>query len=98
MSVQDCKSRITRLADKEGQSLEEFLRKQVNSKEPIQATAKINYTERKDGVHPEYDIRTDRFEYAMQAMDKVHASNAAQRKSIDFPEDPSKPITQPGEA
>lgn len=86
MSVQECKSRIKRLADKEGESLELFLRKQVNSKEPIQATAKIGYTERKDGVLPQYDIRTDRFEYAMQAMNKVHATNAAQRKAIDFPE------------
>ena len=34
------------------------------------------YTEKKDGVLPEYDIRTDRFEVAIDAMDK---STRAQR-------------------
>lgn len=85
--------RIERPADKEGEYLEQFLRKQIDSKEPIQATAKINYTERKDGVLPQYDIRTDRFEYAMRAMDKVHATEAAKRKAADFPEQPADGTT-----
>lgn len=32
------------------------------------------YTEKKDGVMPEYDIRTDRFEVALEAMDKINQS------------------------
>lgn len=36
------------------------------------------YTEKKDGVRPEYDIRTDRFEVALDAMDKINQSAAAQ--------------------
>lgn len=32
------------------------------------------YTEKKDGVMPEYDIRTDRFEVAIEAMDKINQS------------------------
>lgn len=36
------------------------------------------YTEKKDGVRPEYDIRTDRFEVAIDAMDKINQSAAAQ--------------------
>lgn len=34
------------------------------------------YTEKKDGVLPEYDIRTDRFEVAIDAMDKINKSTA----------------------
>lgn len=34
------------------------------------------YTEKKDGVMPEYDIRTDRFEVALDAMDKINKSTA----------------------
>ena len=30
------------------------------------------YTEKKDGVQPEFDIRTDRFEVAIDAIDKIH--------------------------
>lgn len=36
------------------------------------------YTEKKDGVQPEYDIRTDRFEIAIDAMDKINQSAASQ--------------------
>lgn len=36
------------------------------------------YTEKKDGVLPEYDIRTDRFEVALDAMDKINQSTANQ--------------------
>ena len=36
------------------------------------------YTEKKDGVRPEYDIRTDRFEVAIDAMDKINQSTANQ--------------------
>lgn len=36
------------------------------------------YTEKKDGVQPEYDIRTDRFEVAIDAMDKINQSAANQ--------------------
>lgn len=34
------------------------------------------YTEKKDGVLPEYDIRTDRFEVALDAIDKINKSTA----------------------
>ena len=36
------------------------------------------YTEKKDGVLPEYDIRTDRFEIAIEAVDKINQSIANQ--------------------
>lgn len=35
------------------------------------------YTERKDGVLPQYDIRTDRWELAQEAMDKVNEAREA---------------------
>lgn len=36
------------------------------------------YTEKKDGVQPEFDIRTDRFEVAIDALDKISQSIADQ--------------------
>lgn len=38
----------------------------------------IIYTEKKDGVQPEFDIRTDRFEIAVDAIDKINQSIANQ--------------------
>lgn len=34
------------------------------------------YTEKKDGVQPEFDIRTDRFEVAIDAIDKINQAIA----------------------
>lgn len=36
------------------------------------------YTEKKDGVQPEFDIRTDRFEVAIDAIDKINQTVANQ--------------------
>lgn len=36
------------------------------------------YTEKKNGVQPEFDIRTDRFEIAIDAIDKINQSSANQ--------------------
>lgn len=82
------KTRIhtTLSTEMEGVSIEEQLRKALSGKEPIKLDAKIAYTERKDGVLPIYDIRTDRWEIALQASDKVNRSKAAQRNWEDFPE------------
>lgn len=63
-----------------GERIEEKIERIVNNKEPISDGAPIIYTERKDGVLPEYDIRTDRFEVAVEAMDKVTGSHQAKRE------------------
>lgn len=34
------------------------------------------YTEKKEGVKPEFDIRTDRFEVAIDAIDKINQTAA----------------------
>lgn len=69
--------------EKEGVSIEEQMRKAVEGNEPIQATAHMTYNDRKDGVLAQHDIRTDRFEIAMTATDKVHATEYARRMSAD---------------
>ena len=80
------KSRIHVEPDMEGQSIEEMLRQATQGGEPIKANARIAYTERKEGVLAQYDIRTDRFELALLATSKVAASEAASRHFQDFPE------------
>ena len=44
----------------------------VDEEEGDGKTWAITYTERKDGVLPEYDIRTDRFEIAREAQDRLN--------------------------
>lgn len=64
-----------------GETIEQKIERIVNNKEPITDGAPIIFTERKDGVLPEYDIRTDRFEVAVEAMDKVTKSHQAKREA-----------------
>ena len=86
------KGRISTDICKDGVSIEEQMRIALKSGEPIQAAANLQYSERKDGVLPEFDIRTDRFEYARMATDKVHASSYAARQQMDYGE--TKPTAE----
>jgi hypothetical protein len=78
----------------EGEALHTTLSRALNSGEPIQGGAVLNTTEKKAGVLPEFDIRTDRFEQAMAAGDAVVASNVANRETVakmkDIEENPDK--------
>lgn len=56
---------------REGQSIEQKMRVIIQTKEPIKCTTTKIYQPKKDGVAPECDIRTDRFEIAVEAMNKV---------------------------
>lgn len=64
----------------EGERIEQKIARIVNNKEPITDGAPLIYTERKNGVQPEYNIKTDRFEIAIDAMDKVQKTYIAQRE------------------
>lgn len=64
----------------EGESIEQKVERILNNKEPITDGAPIIHTERKDGVGAGYNIRTDRFEVAVEAMDKVSKSHIAKRE------------------
>ena len=63
----------------QGETIEMKIERIVENKEPITDGAPIIYTERKQGVLPEYDIRTDRFDLAIGAMDYISKSQIAKR-------------------
>ena len=71
----------------EGETIEQKIERVVNNGEPITDGAPMVYTEREDGVLPAYDPRTDRFEIAVDAMDRVTASRLAKRDGniVDMP-------------
>lgn len=64
----------------EGHSIEEEVRHAVACNEPIIGGAPSDlFTERSQGVLPQYDIRTDTWAIAQNAMDKVARSAIARR-------------------
>lgn len=74
------KTSIRRNKSYEGERIEQKIERILNSKEPITDGAPQIFTDRKDGVRPEHDIRTDRFEIAIDAMDKVTKTWQAKRE------------------
>ena len=74
----------------EGQTLEMQVERMVANKEPIKDGAPLTYTERKEGVRMDTDIRTDRWEVAVDAMSKIQKSYSARREERHKPKEEEK--------
>lgn len=91
------KGRLKSVEIYEGESIETKCARILQNKEPITDTAPIIYTAKEDGVLPAYNIRTDRFDVAMDAYDKITKSSAKKEQAVkpeDFGNVPDK--TQEG--
>lgn len=77
-----------------GQSIEEKVFQAVNSKTPIEAVAPMVYSERKDGVLPETNIRTDRFEIAQEAINSI-AKGVRERRLKRMLSNETKEVDKP---
>lgn len=73
----------------EGELLEDKVKRIVENNEPITDGATLSYTKRADGVRPEYNIRTDKWDVAMETMGKV-----AQAKKNKIKENMSKGLPE----
>lgn len=65
----------------QGESIEEKMRRILENKEPITDGAPLEYTEKSDGVKAGYNIRTDRWEIALDGIDSIQKSENAKRES-----------------
>lgn len=57
---------------REGESIEKKIDRMTQTQEPIGETAPIVYTTKTEGIIPAYDVRTDKWEIAQDAMSKVN--------------------------
>lgn len=78
----------------EGESIEKKVSKLIENNEPITDGAPIIFTEKKDGVLPQYDIRTDKWDIAQSAMDLANASKIAKSRGLKKPEEPQQNAEQ----
>ena len=82
----------------EGETIEQYIERITNTNEGIEATAPVIWTERKDGVIPSYDIRTDRFDVAIEHQDAASRNHAAKRQSaIKEREEALKEVNKSGD-
>lgn len=63
-----------------GESIETKIARFMANKEPLEKGVNLIYQEREEGIKPQYDIRTDRFEIAIDATDKISKSFTARRE------------------
>lgn len=75
------KTTIERNEKMVGESIEKAVFRMVHNKETMPAGTGNIYTERKHGVLAGYNIRTDRFEIAQMAMEKVTKSAVGRREA-----------------
>ncbi len=87
------KSQIKRENLTEGETIEHKVSRIVENGEPIEDGATEIFTERGEGVLEAYDVRTDRWEIAAGAMDKVEQSKAAKAKPKPKTETKPEPKT-----
>jgi len=65
----------------QGQTLEQKIEQITSNKEPIKDGSPLIFTEKSEGVKAGYNIRTDRFEVAVDAIDKMVKSNIAKSEA-----------------
>lgn len=74
-------SKLTGVPKLEGEPIEWKIERILEHGEAISDGAPEIYTEKSEGVKSAYNIRTDRWEIATEAMDAVHRSKEAKRDS-----------------
>ena len=85
VQIEQKKNKLTKTTlhvntSKQGEFIEAKVRRILNNKEPIKDGAPLIYQERKEGIRARTNIRTDRFEVAVEASDKIAKSYKARRE------------------
>lgn len=80
-----------------GNSIEDKVRMTMESGAPVEAISPMLYSERKEGVLPQTNIRTDKWDVAQQAMTTIADGTRQKReerlKNADKPKADSTPAT-----
>jgi hypothetical protein len=86
----------------DGETIENKIKRIMSNDESISDGAPLIYTDKKDGIQAAYNIRTDRWEIATEAMHLVHTSqkdqlsNIAKSSDKGLPQDDKKPTGTDG--
>lgn len=82
----------------QGETIEQKMERIINNKEPIKDGAPLIFTERKEGVKASTNVRTDRWEVAIEATDKIAKSYTAKRenKGLNIVKKPNENVEDGG--
>ncbi len=73
---------LSRYEITEGETLEQAIERRMENKEPLEGEAPLIYTDRKEGVLAGYNIRSDRFEIALDGITAIQKSKTAKRDHL----------------
>lgn len=83
----------------EGERIEDKIQRMTENNEPIKdGGAPMIYTPKSSGVIAAYNIRTDRWEIAQEAMSKAYASDIAKAKQYGEKQENTAETTNTGES
>lgn len=72
----------------EGEAIETKVRRLMETGEPIKDGAPLVYQERKEGIKPEFDIRSDKWDIAESAMNMVSKTETAKGNKTPLTAEP----------
>jgi len=58
------------------ETIEEKIRRALTNGEKLDGQSELQYTERKDGVRPEFNVRTDKWDLAVESIEKFQQDKA----------------------
>lgn len=67
---------------KQGETIENKVKRLIQNKEPIKDGVPIIFTERSHGVNPAYNVRTDRWEIAVDSLSKIEELKKAKNEKL----------------
>ncbi len=77
--VNKSRTRLSVNGSVEGEPLQMKIARKLANKEGFDADVDLIYTEKKDGVSAGHNIKTDRFEVALDGLGKIEKSRVAKR-------------------
>ena len=80
-----------------GETLIKKIQRILDENEPLTDGAPMIYTPKQAGVKPECNVRTDKWDIAMKAMDRVNSYKLTEYLKEGTTEAPGKPDGQNGE-
>lgn len=77
-------SGIKKIDAYKGETIESKVRRLTENKEPIKDAAPLTYTQKKDGVLPQYNIRTDKWELVQSKMEPANKQKILKAKGLEL--------------
>lgn len=89
---------IIKIDTYKGELIEDKVKRLTENKEPIKDSAPLVYTKKEDGVLPQYNIRTDKWELVQSKMEAANKQKILKAKGLEPAKKTDTPTVAPDKA